>query len=249
MKLMDNTKFVKIDIIIFSIIILFFVSLALLLFAGLDLYRAIIWNILTSLDISFNLPARFFETPYLIIATAINMVIFAGLTVVLATLFFNFLKNIDIKRSYMLLRIKKLKDHIIVVPYNNDSKVILDELDDANLKYVIIGDTPKEMKQLYKQKRLFIAGAFNSDEVFNLAGIKKAKYLIVYSYKDLENILMIITAKTINPNIKIISRVNDEDNIPQISRTNVNKIIIPDIAAGEKIGDEIINKIYRIIAD
>jgi Trk K+ transport system NAD-binding subunit len=60
---------------------------------------------------------------------------------------------------------------------------------------------------------------------------------------------MIITAKTINPNIKIISRVNDEDNIPQISRTNVNKIIIPDIAAGEKIGEEIINKIYRIIAD
>ncbi|MCL4381347.1 MAG: NAD-binding protein [Candidatus Marsarchaeota archaeon] len=246
---MDNTKFVKIDIIIFSIIVLFFVSLALSLFAGLDIYRAVVWNILTSLDISLELPVKFFETPYLIFATAINMVVFAGLTVVLATVFFNFLKNIDLKRSYMLLRINKLKGHTIVVPYNNDSKVLLQELDEAKQKYVIIGDTPKEMRELYKQKRMFVAGLLNSDEVFNVAGIKKAKYLVAYSYKDLENILTIITAKTINPDIKIISRVNDEDNIPQISRTNVNKIIIPDIAAGEKIGEEIINKIYRIIAD
>jgi len=35
----------------------------------------------------------------------------------------------------------------------------------------------------------------------------------------------------------------------KIVRTNVNKIIIPDISTGEKIGEEIINKIYRIIAD
>ncbi len=246
---MDKIRFIKIDIILFSILILFLVSLLLSILSGLDFFRAIIWNILTSLGISFDLPAKFFETPYLLIATAINMAVFAGLTVVLAALFFNYLKNIDIKKQYMLLKIKKMKDHIIVAPYNNDSKILLQEFDAAGLQYVVIGDRIEEMKRLYKQKRLFIIGKLDSEEVFDLAGIRKAKYLIVYSYKDFENIIIIITAKSINPNIKIICRINDNENIPQISRINISKIILPDIGTGEKIGQEIINKIYKIIGE
>ncbi len=242
-------KLIKLNIIFYFLMLLFAISLLLSIYSGLSPLTAIIWNILTSLNIIYELPTKFFETPYILIATAIDMVIFGGLTVVLATWFFEFLKNVDLKRKLMILKVKKLRNHIIVVPYNKDAIELLNILDKLKKDYVVIADTSEELTELYEEKRLFIAGKINSKEVFELARIDKARFLIVYGYIDLENILTIVTAKSMNPNLKVIARVNEEENIPKISRTNVNKIILTDIVTGNKMAEEIMNKVYKIISD
>ncbi|MCL4383160.1 MAG: NAD-binding protein [Candidatus Marsarchaeota archaeon] len=244
-----NQKLIKLNTIFYFIIILFLISIIISVYSGLNPMIAIIWNILTSLNISYNLSAKYFETPYILIATGIDMIVFGGLTVLLATWFFSFLKNVNLKRRLMIFKINKLKNHIIIVPFNRDITSLLEDLDKLKKDYVIIADTSKELKNLDKEKRLYVVGKINSKEIFEVAGIMRAKYLIAYSYIDLENILTIVTAKSMNPNLKVIVRVNEEENIPKISKTNANKIIIPDISAGNKIANQITSKIYKIMQE
>ena len=68
--------------------------------------------------------------------------------------------------------------------------------------------------------------------MLNKAVITKAKHLIITTSRDDTNVLISLTAKDMNKNIRIIARANQEENTKLLKRSEADIIISPSIAGG-----------------
>jgi voltage-gated potassium channel len=158
----------------------------------------------------------------------------------LATWFVNLISGFSIKGKILLSRIGRTKDHVIIAPFNPLAQALMIDLKEAGIKSVVITENKSDLPELHDQNAMALVGVIKSTEVFETAGIRRAKYVIACSDDDLQNALITVTAKNANPRIKIISRVSDEADIPKLSIAGAYWMIKPEITAGEKVADELL---------
>ncbi len=222
---------------------LFIISFALLIVSGIDPRLAFVWNVLSSLDINFNfLPATAASQPLVLLASLLDAFTFAVVAVALATMFFDGIKQLNLTKRVVLSRVRRIKQHIIMVPYNSFAQSLSKELEANGQKIVIITDSEAEARKLYKRGELAIVADPKDIESFKAAGIERARYVVACSDEDIQNALIIITAKTANSRAKIISRANDFDNVPRLRTAGAYRMIMPEVSTGIEIGEEIIKR-------
>ena len=221
-------------------VVLFAISTSLTIYSGVDPKLALIANVLQSLQIPYNLIAySAAANPYELVANLMDTVVFALMTVILATWFYDFITSVSIKERMVLSRIKGIRNHVIVAPYNAFAHELMKSMKEAGIEGVAIVDNRRELLNLLHQDFLAVIGDIKATGSFEVAGIARARYLVAVSEDDLHNALVSITAKTVNPHVRVISRVNKEENIPKLDIAGAYKMILPEITAGELIGDEL----------
>jgi voltage-gated potassium channel len=229
---------------IFIVVVFYVASIMISIFAGIGPKLAFIDNTLDSLQVNYSLlQFASASNPLILFSKLLDAVIFPILTVVLAAWFFDFINNINLRERLMLSKVNKLEGHVIVVPYNSFAKSVLEELKSAGIKAVTITQNKREMIGLYKEGELAIDGDLRSVETFDIARINKAKYVIACGKDDIENAMISITAKTANPYVQIISRVNKEENLTRLESAGAHKTVLTDSTAGADMGNEIVKRL------
>lgn len=79
---------------------------------------------------------------------------------------------------------------------------------------------------------VFIKGDATQDEVLKEAGIERAKALITTLPKDADNVFITLTARELNPRIKIIARASDESSVSKLRMAGANRVVMPDFIGG-----------------
>ncbi len=125
-------------------------------------------------------------------------------------------------------------NHIIIIGWNNKSKIILDELmqDNPDNKVVII-DTREKLNLDYKNA-YFVHGDPTEDNVLKKANVSKAHTCIVVADGTLEtdnmadskSVLICLAVDELNENIHLIAEILNEKNLSHFKRANVNDFII-----------------------
>jgi voltage-gated potassium channel len=138
-----------------------------------------------------------------------------------------------IQERRMDQRIAKLKDHIILCGggrtghyiaeefYRTQTPFVLVEQDEANLQAALqIGDIP------------YVKADATEDETLRLAGIERAKGLVAALGEDKDNVFIVLSARSLNPRLRVISRVNDEDNASKLRKAGADEVISPNAIGG-----------------
>lgn len=225
-------------------LVLFALSYLMLLLAGSDPFIAFIWNLLSSFDVGLTiLPLSVAEQPLVVIATVLDAFIFALMTVVIAALFFNFIKQINLTKRIVLSRIKQIKQHIIIVPYNRFAYSLNKELKSIGEKTVIVTTNEAEARRLYRRGDLAVVADPKNMETFYVSGIGRSKFVIACDDDDVQNALISITAKSANPKAKIISRISNLDNMAKLKNAGALRMIMPEVSTGIEIGNEIAKRV------
>jgi voltage-gated potassium channel Kch len=236
MKKIDTTRV----LLIYVGLLLFFISYGLLVFSGIDPRLALIWNILSSLEVNFQLlPINYATIPAVPIAGVIDAFVFAILAAAFATVFFDAIKQLRMNRMLALSKIKKLSNHVILAPANTFSEYLSTELNKIGVDNVIMAEKEHDAFRLARRKHLAIIGNPKSEEAFSAAGVEKAIYVIACDEDDVQNALMTVTAKSVNPKVRVVSRITDIDSIPKMGMVGVYRTIMPEITTGVAIGNEI----------
>ena len=231
-------------IILIAAVLLYSIAVVLTVAEGVDFKTSAVWNLLSALYIYYNLiPTGIADSPLVFTAALLDAFVFALLAVFLAGWFINLIRSINLSERLAMSKIKKLRNHIIIVPYNNFAKALTEELSRDKIKFVVIAEKADQAARLYSKGMLAITGSIKKKEVLELAGIGKASYVIACDDHDVENALIAITSKDVNPGIKIISRVKEEDNMKKIGDAGATLIVVPDITAGTSIGEEIVRRV------
>ncbi len=145
-----------------------------------------------------------------------------------------------VKVYYRTKKIKKLKDHIIVCGFGRNGKKAVNDLLELNKRVVIIDNdneiiTDETNEEILKNKNLIVIhGDASNEETLEKANVKNAKALLTTLPNDAENLLIVLTSRDLNKNIKIISRVSDEHSFKKLKRAGADNIIMPDIVGGAK---------------
>lgn len=131
-------------------------------------------------------------------------------------------------------RIAKLESHIILCGYGKYGREAAAHFDDHKLSYVVIDNDPELIEHIQKSDdpTLYIEGDATLDETLERAGIERAAAIISALPDDSENVFIVLTARQINPKIKIISRAKDPRTNKKLLKAGANHVVMPDQIGG-----------------
>ncbi|MGE0077337.1 MAG: TrkA family potassium uptake protein [Bacteroidales bacterium] len=144
-------------------------------------------------------------------------------------------------KSKMDKKITKLHDHVIIVGYGRNGSQAAEELLLNGIPVVVIENRPKVIQYMQDNpKILYIEGDATDDNTLFKAGVDKAKALITALASDADNLFVVITAREINPDLKIISRASAIANDKKLKLAGASNVIMPDKVGGQKMAKLVI---------
>ncbi len=133
----------------------------------------------------------------------------------------------------MMQRIQKLRQHTIICGYGRHSIEVCKELTKQNMPFVLIEMDPDKAALVRQETNyLFLQGDATTDEVLQEAGIEHATSLVVTLPSDANNVFVVLTARQINPGLKIISRLNNPSDELKLRRAGANHVVMPEQIGG-----------------
>lgn len=142
----------------------------------------------------------------------------------------NYLKTYRVDKKIM-----KLKDHTIIVGFGRNGEQAAMELRDYGVDFVIIDKRENVISRLSEDKNLlYIRGDATHEDVLHQARIEHAKALIATTPNDADNVFVVLTARSINPALKIISRASAIESITKLRRAGATNVIMPERIGGQR---------------
>ncbi len=129
--------------------------------------------------------------------------------------------------------IDKLENHIIIIGYGRNGKQSAVKLLAYEKPFIIIEKDDEVIERYQNDKLLFLKGNATEDEVLIKAGIKKAACLICTLPEDADNLFIVLSARQINKNLKIISRASLDTSYKKIRLAGADNVIMPDRIGGD----------------
>ncbi len=143
--------------------------------------------------------------------------------------FMNTYKDNKVKR-----RIERLTDHVVICGYGRNGKQAAIELSQHDVKVVIIEDNAETVHLLRESPgMLYVEGDATDEDVLKLAHIEDARALITTLPTDADNLFVVLTAKELNPGLKIISRASVDNADVKLKRAGASNVIMPDKLGGQ----------------
>ncbi len=139
--------------------------------------------------------------------------------------------------------ISKLKNHVIVFGYTHLGRYVVDKLEGLNLDYVVLTRDPNLYQQLIKED-VFAVLEYQTQPISALkaAGIERASIVVVSHDADADNMLVILSAKKLRPDIRIISVVHDTSLIDTAKNAGADVVIPSSVTVGHMLALSAVTK-------
>lgn len=132
-------------------------------------------------------------------------------------------------------KIMKLKNHTIIVGYGRNGEQAALELKDSGDQFVIIEKRENVLNRIREDESLlYIRGDATHEDVLFQARIDHAKALIATTPNDADNVFVVLTARSINPALRIISRASDLESVTKLRRAGATNVIMPERIGGQR---------------
>ena len=142
-------------------------------------------------------------------------------------------------RRKLIKHIKKLKNHYILCGYGRIGEIIARHLKDRGLSLVVVEHKQPMAPRLEALGYYFIVGDATREEILLEAGIERAKGLISVVSTDADNVYVVLTARSLNPNLFIVARGEDIGSEKKLLRAGANKVESPYRMGGQKMAQTI----------
>lgn len=130
-------------------------------------------------------------------------------------------------------KIKKMNGHIIVCGYGRNGQQAVHKLLAYKKPFVVIEKDEEIVEKYFSEIVLFIHGNANEDETLKRAGIDKASTLITALPNDADNLFVVLSARQLNKDLKIISRATEETTLKKLKLAGADNVIMPDRIGGD----------------
>ena len=172
---------------------------------------------------------RVFTSFYIIF----NLGIFAYAISILTTYLVEGELRNSFKRYLTRKRLEQLSNHVIVCGFGRNGRRTCEELQHGQQTFVVI-EQEASLIHDFPQYRDFeyIIGDATVDDVLLTAGIERASAVITTLPKDTDNVFITLTARELNPRVRIISRASEESSEKKLLRAGASQVVMPDAIGG-----------------
>ncbi len=125
-----------------------------------------------------------------------------------------------------------MENHVIIVGYGRNGGQVVSELIALKENLVVIDEKHEIVINNIGKPTRFIEGNATEDEVLLKADIKTARALITTLPNDADNLFVVLTARALNPALKIISRASSDSTEKKLRMAGVDSVVLPEQVGG-----------------
>jgi voltage-gated potassium channel len=173
---------------------------------------------------------RVFNVVIIIAGVGTVLIMFGMMTQALLEFEFNQLFG----RRKMQREIDRLKGHYIICGAGRVGRSVARELAKKPVPFVVIEGKPEKAER-YEPEFLTIVGDATQEAVLRSARIEHAIGLVAATTTDATNTYIVLTARSLNPKLKIIARASEEDAEKHLLTAGADSVISPYTFAGHRI--------------
>lgn len=131
-------------------------------------------------------------------------------------------------------RIGKLEGHTIVCGYGRYGREIVEHLLLHHHTFVVIEQDRAKMEELLEEHddALYVIDDATHDETLFAAGIERAGALITALNDDSDNLFIVLSAKDLNPKLRIVSRAKELRGRQKMMKAGASHVIMPEQIGG-----------------
>jgi len=137
-------------------------------------------------------------------------------------------------RKRLSKKIENLKDHYIVCGFGRMGSIICRELMHNKAPFVVIEGDPEIVSSM-DADILSLQGDATQDSVLKEAGIERAKGLISVLASDANNLYVVLSARGLNANLRIVARASEEGAEQKLMRAGADNVVSPYFTGGMRI--------------
>jgi voltage-gated potassium channel len=137
------------------------------------------------------------------------------------------------KGRKMTKKLEQVRDHYIVCGCGTTGTSILEELLERGHQVVVVDNKP--LNDELPASCLYVQGDARQDDVLEQAGIQRAKGLATTLTGDADNVFVTLTARALNPDLRIVSRYKDPDSGKKLSTAGADEAVSPYRMGGQRL--------------
>jgi len=146
-----------------------------------------------------------------------------------------------LKNRKMEKQIEKLKSHCIICGAGDTGINVIDEFVKMNKSFVVIEEDNERLLRLLKSYTFpYIQGDATNDETLLKAGVERATGLIASLSDDKDNLFVVLSARQLNPSMRIISKAIEEGAYQKLRKAGADDVIFPDAIGGLRMASSMI---------
>lgn len=154
----------------------------------------------------------------------------------------------DLPNVFRSRRVKKaiesLKDHIVVCGVGSTGIHVVNELIATQQPFVAVDRDGANLERLAAEHPamtfLAVSGDATDDAVLVAAGIARARACVVSLHDDKDNLYVALSARSLNPRLRIVARAADHDAVAKIKRAGADSVISPNMIGGLRMANELL---------
>ncbi|MBI4705167.1 MAG: potassium channel protein [Deltaproteobacteria bacterium] len=146
-------------------------------------------------------------------------------------------------RRRMQSRLAKLKGHFIVCGTGRTGRCVVEELVRAGRDVVVIDADEEALDRLvghFGDRVLAIRGDSTEEAVLYEAGVEQAAGLVAALALDRENLFICLTARGMNPSLRIVSRGVEDRAEAKLKQAGADVVICPTTIGGRRMAHDLL---------
>jgi voltage-gated potassium channel len=126
-----------------------------------------------------------------------------------------------------LRMVEQLSGHTIICGYGRIGRHVADELHAQGLPFVVLDLDPVRVERVRHRGYLALQGNAANEENLHSVGISRAGSLVSTANSDAENVFIVLTARSMRPDIVIVARANFDESEDKLLRAGATRVILP----------------------
>ncbi len=139
------------------------------------------------------------------------------------------------EKRRMKRMIDKLEQHYIVCGFGRVGRSAAAELHQAGAPTVVVDRNPEKVERALRSGMLAVVGDSTRDQTLTDLRIARAKGLVAALATDADNLFLILSAKGLNPALKVAARAGEEGSEDKLRRAGADTVFAPYRNAGHQL--------------
>jgi voltage-gated potassium channel len=127
-----------------------------------------------------------------------------------------------------------LVSHYILCGFGRMGRQTALEFEAEGISFVIVDSSPTSVQAALQLGYSAIEGDATLDETLLMVGLQRAVCIVAALPSDAENLYVVLSAKTLNPNLRTIARATTEEAVQKLQRAGADAVVSPYITGGRR---------------
>jgi voltage-gated potassium channel len=145
------------------------------------------------------------------------------------------------RRRRLARAVRHLTGHYIVCGHGRVGRQIVEDLRRRGCAVVIIESAEVDVGEESNEDLTIVSGDASDDAVLARAGVSRAKGLVAATGSDATNLVIVLSARALAPDLVIIARASDPSAEPKLARAGATHIVSPYAIGGHRMVAELLS--------